>query len=167
MAKKFETSKLEAWQRDDAKRLLDLWNRQPAGPARLSQSEFAERYGFGTQGNLSHYLHGRRPLNLKAVGAFAKGLGVEIAEISPRLALELADIQAAQAPVAVVAEPVAPYMERQHIALLQAYLSLAPEIRFSLRMLIESLAGAKNPRMAKFMAEIEAFNHKRAAKVKP
>ncbi len=52
-------------------------------------------------------------------------------------------------------------IERRHLALLQSYLSLPEETRFAVRMLIETLAGAQNPRLHRFMQQIEAFNHER------
>jgi len=52
-----------------------------------------------------------------------------------------------------------PRFERRHIALLQSYLSLPDEQRFAVRMLIETLAGAQNPRLQKFMRQIEDHNH--------
>ncbi len=166
VAKKFEASKLEPWQAADAKRLLDLWNRQPP-EGRLSHAEFAARHDIGTQGNLAHYLHGRRPLNLETAGKFARGLGVQVSDISPTLAGELADIQSAQqTPVERPPRNTMPKVEPRHLALLQAYLSLPEETRFAVRMLIETLAGAQNPRMHAFMRELEQFNHKRDAKVK-
>lgn len=70
---------------------------------------------------------------------------------------------------AAVAEPTTHYevTEARHRALLQAYLSLSEEVRFAVRMLIETLAGAQNPRMHAFMRELEQFNHKRDAAKRP
>lgn len=58
-------------------------------PAGMSQEEFGQRYGIGTQGMVSQYLNGTRPLNFEAAAKFAKGLGVTIAEISPSMAKAL------------------------------------------------------------------------------
>lgn len=52
----------------------------------MSQAEFGERFKIGTQGMVSQYLTGRRPLNLPAAVAFSRGLGVPIREFSPRIA---------------------------------------------------------------------------------
>lgn len=60
-----------------------------------------------------------------------------------------------------------PSIEHRHRALLQAYQSLPEETRFAVRMLIETLAGAQNPRMHAFMRELEQFNHKRDSAKKP
>ena len=54
-----------------------------------------------------------------------------------------------------------PALEQRHRALLQSYLSLPEEQRFAVRMLIETLAGAQNPRLHKFMRQIEDHNHVR------
>ncbi len=56
----------------------------------MSQAQFAGDYGLGTQGNVGHYLNGRRPLNLETAEKFAKALGCQVGDFSPRLAAELA-----------------------------------------------------------------------------
>lgn len=59
-------------------------------------------------------------------------------------------------------------LERRHRALLEAYLSLPDEQRFAVRTLIETLAGAQNPRLHQFMQQTEARNHVRdKARVAP
>lgn len=82
MPKKYEPA---AWQKADAARLKTLF----AARSPMTQEAFAMAYGFGTQGNVGHYLNGRRPLNLKAARAFADGLGVEVGDFSQHLAREL------------------------------------------------------------------------------
>lgn len=51
-----------------------------------SQEKFAEKYGLGSQGNLSHYLAGRQPLHLEAAIKIAEGLQCDIVDFNPRLA---------------------------------------------------------------------------------
>lgn len=58
-------------------------------------------------------------------------------------------------------QPASPGIERRHLALLQAYLRLPEEQGFVVRMLIETLDGAQNPRLQKFMRQLEDFNHAR------
>jgi len=78
---------LEPWQAEDAARLKALFDvREP----RLSQAEFGALHEIGSQGMVWQYLAGRRPLNIKAATAFARGLGVGIADISPTLAAQVA-----------------------------------------------------------------------------
>jgi len=72
-------------QNDDAARLRALFKAR----ATLSQLDFGGRYGLGTQGMVSQYLLGRRPLNVEAARKFAEGLGCTINEISPSLAQKI------------------------------------------------------------------------------
>lgn len=55
----------------------------------LSQEAFGAQYGIGSQGMVWQYLKGYVPLNLEAAAKFAAGLGVELRDISPRLADKL------------------------------------------------------------------------------
>lgn len=79
----------------EAARLKAIWNSRP----HRIQAEFGEVYGLGNQSNVGHYLNGRNPLNFTAAAAFAKELGCQIADFSPRLAAQLARIS----PVEIVA----------------------------------------------------------------
>lgn len=80
---------LELWQCEDAARLRALFKkyRDDGG---LKQEDFAPEYSIGSQGNMGHYLHGRRPLNIETARKFAKGLGVSIEAFSPTLAEKIA-----------------------------------------------------------------------------
>lgn len=88
-----DDAKLEQWQLDDAARLLRLYKiyRDKGG---LKQEEFAHEFGLKSQGNMGHYLHGRRPLNIAQAQNFAKGLGLAVEEFSPTLAAEMHQIAA-------------------------------------------------------------------------
>jgi transcriptional regulator with XRE-family HTH domain len=79
---------LETWQKQDAARLEELWELKKP----MSQERFAEAYGIGTQGMFYQYVHGVVPLNYDAAAKFAKGLSVNIDDISPTLASELRDV---------------------------------------------------------------------------
>ena len=57
--------------------------------AGMSQLEFAERFGLGTQGMVWQYLSGYRPLNYEAAAKFAKGLNCRIDDFSPEMAESL------------------------------------------------------------------------------
>lgn len=74
---------LVPWQKEDAARLSALFTQHRG---RLSIDEFSRRYEIGPQ--ISQYLAGRLPLTAKAAAGFARGLGVELDAISPRLAAE-------------------------------------------------------------------------------
>ncbi|WP_354676774.1 S24 family peptidase [Cupriavidus plantarum] len=76
---------LEKWQIEDATRLKELFDSK----AHFSQEEFGRRFEVGPQGIVWQYLNARRALNIKAAGAFAKGLGVAVDSFSPRLADEI------------------------------------------------------------------------------
>jgi hypothetical protein len=75
-------NRLEAWQIEDAERLRALF----AERADVSQAKFGELYGIGTQGMVWQYLNAHRPLNPKAAKAFADGLKLTLAQVSPTLA---------------------------------------------------------------------------------
>jgi phage repressor protein C with HTH and peptisase S24 domain len=64
----------------------------------IVQGEFAREHGFGTPGAVSQYLTGHRRLGLQAACKFARALRVDLAEISPRLAAELASMVEAASP---------------------------------------------------------------------
>lgn len=81
-------AKLEDWQLEDAKRLRETWDEKKT----MSQTEFGATMGIGSQGMVNQYLQGLTPLNHRAVGKFAKGLGVLIDEISPTLADEIREL---------------------------------------------------------------------------
>ena len=57
--------------------------------AGMSQLEFAERFGLGTQGMVWQYLSGYRPLNYEAAAKFARGLNCRIDDFSPEMAESL------------------------------------------------------------------------------
>lgn len=85
---KADPKPLEQWQVDDANRLKALFDqREP----KMSQAEFGSQFELGTQGMVSQYLLARRPLNIKAATAFARGLGVAVVEFSPTIAGQIND----------------------------------------------------------------------------
>lgn len=67
--------------------------------ALMSQRAFGEKYGIGSPAMVWQYLSGERKLNLKAACRFARGLGVELAHFSPRLAQELEELVVAGYPL--------------------------------------------------------------------
>lgn len=83
---------LEPWQIDDAERLKTLY---ALHKGKMSQEEFGVRFDIGRQSMVWQYLNGRRPLNIKAATNFARGLGVSVEAISPRLAEEIRRASAA------------------------------------------------------------------------
>ncbi|MGX9698144.1 S24 family peptidase [Janthinobacterium lividum] len=84
---KKEPKALENWQIEDAQRLKSLFDaREP----KISQAEFGAKFEIGSQGMVWQYVAARRPLNIKAATAFARGLGVNVEEISPTIAEEIA-----------------------------------------------------------------------------
>ena len=58
----------------------------------MSQAAFGELYEIGTQGMVWQYLNAGAPLNVKVAAKFARALGVDMAEFSPRLSREMATI---------------------------------------------------------------------------
>ena len=68
----------------ESNRLKSLYN---SVPHRLSQAAFGATYAIGNQGAVWQCLNAKgMPISLNAAQGFAKGLGVEIADFSPRLA---------------------------------------------------------------------------------
>lgn len=76
----------------------------------MSQAEFARVHGVpGGASMINQHVMGRRPISLEAGTAYARGFGVPLEEISPRLARDLAAMTAlARAGVVNLADPVAP-----------------------------------------------------------
>ena len=106
--------------REEAARLKALWDSRQ----HRTQAEFGEHYGLGGQANVGHYLLGRSALNPKAALAFATELGVQVAEFSPRLAVDLdkvtGGIVTQPAPVGMPAllkeQPPTGYVRLQHLS---------------------------------------------------
>jgi transcriptional regulator with XRE-family HTH domain len=69
--------------------LKRLWDERIA-PTGMSQEEFGDKYGIGTQGMVSQYLLGTRPLNYDAAAKFARGFVCSIEEICPDMARTIA-----------------------------------------------------------------------------
>jgi transcriptional regulator with XRE-family HTH domain len=67
---------------EEAQRLFKLFGLRST----KSQAKFGKDNGLGSRSMVWQYLHGRRPLSLAAATKFAGGLGVDVAEFSPRLA---------------------------------------------------------------------------------
>ena len=84
--KKTRRKPLEPWQLDEAKRLKMIFENHPG---KLTQDEFAARYGLGTQGLVWQYLNGIIPLNIEAAIKFARALNCKIEDFSPSLAAVL------------------------------------------------------------------------------
>lgn len=72
-----------SWQKEDAVRLSALFAQHRG---RLSVDEFSRRYEIGPK--ISQFLAGQVPLTMEAAVGFARGLGVELDAISPRLHAE-------------------------------------------------------------------------------
>lgn len=68
-------------------RLRELYEaRVPAG---MTQKEFGQQFGIGSQSMVAQYLNGTRPLNFEAAAKFATGLRCTIHDISPEMAAAL------------------------------------------------------------------------------
>jgi phage repressor protein C with HTH and peptisase S24 domain len=86
--------------RQEAKKLRAIWDeRKPS-----TQAVFGETYDIGNQAAVGNFLAGRSALSLKAAAGFANGLGCQIKDFSPRLALEADRIPSGQAPGGQVRE---------------------------------------------------------------
>lgn len=61
----------------------------------VNRAAFAREYGIkGGQASVYQHINGIRPISLDAAKAYAQGFKVSLAEISPRLAKEVADASA-------------------------------------------------------------------------
>lgn len=80
---------------EEARKLFAIWEATYAARKEQgvhTQEAFGERFEIGNQAAVGFFLHGKTALSLKAARGFAKGLGVDIATFSPRLAAEAAKI---------------------------------------------------------------------------
>lgn len=78
-------------QQADAARLKGVWATFKLQNPDATQEWLADMCGWRTQGTVNQYLHGKIPLNLRAVLKFAAVLGVEAGAISPSLAADLSE----------------------------------------------------------------------------
>jgi len=126
---KKEPKALEDWQAEDAQRLKALFDaRQP----KISQAEFGDLFDIGSQGMVWQYVAGRRPLNIKAATAFARGLNVNVEQISPTIAREIATAashmgQADQQPEHVDAPGARPVTDNDDLAPVMVAIRMVPE----------------------------------------
>lgn len=71
---------------EESRKLKELWDKSTHG---LTQEQFGAKFEIGNQGMVWQCLNGTgAAISLKAARGFAKGLGVQIAEFSPRLATQ-------------------------------------------------------------------------------
>lgn len=73
--------------KEEAAKLRRIWD-ATSFDKRGSQADFGAKYQIGSQSAVGFFLNGQSALSLKAARGFARGLGVSIAEFSPRLAKE-------------------------------------------------------------------------------
>lgn len=60
-------------------------------PPDVTQKQFGERSGIGSQSMVAQYLNGIRPLNFEAAAKFARALGCTIYDICPEMADAIRD----------------------------------------------------------------------------
>ncbi|MDM0041846.1 hypothetical protein QTI05_22590 [Variovorax sp. J22R193] len=80
--------------REEARLLKKIWSAQK----RPTQAVFGETYGIGGQSAVNNFLNGVSALSMRAAKGFARGLGCEISEFSPRLAKEASELGALVTP---------------------------------------------------------------------
>lgn len=99
----------------------------------LSQATFAREHQLpGGASMLSQHIHNRRPLNLEHALVYARGFGVPLDEISPRLADEARAASAGIRPCATALathEPAAPYRATPHAAIEAALLQIGTALQ--------------------------------------
>lgn len=85
-------AKMTAGKDDEAQALRKRVDALPVG---VTQAQFARRIGLGGGASmLSQHCSGNRPISLDAALAYAKGFGVSLRDISPRLADLVAEASA-------------------------------------------------------------------------
>lgn len=90
MEKPSKSSKLTPENIEESARLKALYLAARHG---LSQEAFGAKYDIGNQGAVWQCLNGKgMPISMKAAIGFAKGIGCDIADFSPRLAAEAAAV---------------------------------------------------------------------------
>lgn len=85
MKKRGRTSIDQLVVQEEARRLREIWGKVDASQ-RGTQADFGEAHSVGNQSAVGQFLRGKTALSLKAAKGFAKGLGCQIADFSPRLA---------------------------------------------------------------------------------
>jgi transcriptional regulator with XRE-family HTH domain len=88
----------------ESRKLKALWVEYRSAGG-LSQLEFGDEFGIGTQSAVTNMLNGKMAISLKAAKGFAKGLGVEIKQFSPRLARVIDEHATAAWPLGEVVTP--------------------------------------------------------------
>lgn len=86
---KSKRSKIEPVHVEEAARLKAIYEVKNAGPGKLSQLEFGQKYEIGTQGMVWQYLNAKAALNTDAALKFAAALQCNVSDFSPRLAAPL------------------------------------------------------------------------------
>lgn len=76
----------------EAQRLADAWLAYKKENKGATQVWLADAAGLGTQGAVGQYLRGVIPLNLNALIALSRVLGVRPADISPRLTANVGEL---------------------------------------------------------------------------
>lgn len=87
---------------EESRRLKQLYLASDHG---MSQAAFGAAYDIGNQGTVWQCLNGKgMPISLKAARGFARGLKVRIADFSPRLAAEAAQLSGVVSGIEIDAE---------------------------------------------------------------
>lgn len=83
-------------QEEEAKRLHNRFDKLKTEKG-IGQAEFARTFGLpGGASMLSQHIKGRRPISLESAVVYARGFGVPLDEISPRLAAEMKNLNIVQ-----------------------------------------------------------------------
>lgn len=117
----------------------------------VNQAKFARDHGLkGGASMLSQHINGRRPLNLEAANVYAKGFGVTLEEISPKIAESVRS----SLPVLPKASSIQEIPIANALPVVLDALAKAParaELRTLLPLLIDSDAQAYRQRLAELL----------------
>jgi hypothetical protein len=138
MPENLKKAKITAVHLEEAAALSELW----ATKEHPSQAVFGQIYGIGNQSAVGQFLRGVIPLSLKAAQGFARGLGCQISDFSPRLANMAGGIaalaQGDNSPLAYLQQPITLEQALQTIA--QHLIPVDQSTRNTSAALLESLA---------------------------
>lgn len=88
---KSKRGKITPEHKEEARNLRDIWEKTKDArhaSGLHTQGAFGQEYSVGNQAAVGFFLNGKTALSLKAARGFAKGLGCNIADFSPRLAAQ-------------------------------------------------------------------------------
>lgn len=117
---------LDPVERTEAERLAEVWRAYKDANKGATQEWLGQATGIGGQSAVGQYLRGIIPLNLEALLAFCRVLGISPMAISPRLAENITLSRALSMEMDQKAKEVHDALDRQKMTLLELFDALTP-----------------------------------------